>query len=78
MILKPRSPLLLMTGGLAFAVAVLMHHPLRLRWGPLASVTLPLPAWRIGEISFGFFMGLAIALGTRTRFTRASFSTNIA
>ena len=52
-------------GGLAFALAVFIHHPLALHWGPFESVQLRIPAWRIAEISFGFFMGLALALGAR-------------
>jgi len=51
-------------GGLAFALAVMLHHPAALRWGPFHDVEVQLPAWRMAEISFGFFMGLALALGT--------------
>ena len=50
-------------GGFAFALAVFIHHPLALHWGPFAEVSLPIPSWRCAEVSFGFFMGLAMALG---------------
>ncbi len=50
-------------GGLAFALAVMLHHPFRLRWGPLDGAQVAIPAWRIAENSFGLFMGLALALG---------------
>jgi hypothetical protein len=50
-------------GGLAFALAVFIHHPIALQWGPFEHVHVRLPAWRMAEVSFGFFMGLAIALG---------------
>jgi hypothetical protein len=42
---------------------VFIHNPLALRLGPLAQTTLHIPAWRTAEFSFGFFMGIAIALG---------------
>ena len=51
-------------GGLAFAAAVFLRHPLEVRWGPLASVQLPLGTWTFAEMSYGGLMGLAIALGT--------------
>ncbi len=50
-------------GGLAYVLAVFIRHPLTLRWGPLANMNLPWPAWTTAEVSFGFFMGLALALG---------------
>ncbi len=50
-------------GGIAFAFAVFIRHPLELHWGPFTSPQLHIPAWRTAEVSFGFFMGLAIALG---------------
>jgi len=51
-------------GGTSFVLAVLAHNILALRWGPFANVGLPIPTWRTAEITFGFFMGLALALGT--------------
>lgn len=50
-------------GGLAFVVAVFIHHPLALGWGPFANSSLPLPAWRTAEVTFGALMGTAVALG---------------
>ncbi len=50
-------------GGFSFALAVFIHHPLALHWGPFAEVNLRIPAWRCAEVSFGFFMGLSLALG---------------
>jgi hypothetical protein len=54
-------------GGLAFAFAVFLRHPLAVQWGPFE---LPWgefkghwPQWRFAEDCYGFFMGLAIALG---------------
>jgi len=47
-------------GGLAFALAVFLRHPLAVQWGPFKGAW---PQWRFAEDSFGFFMGLAIALG---------------
>jgi hypothetical protein len=49
-------------GGLAFALAVFVHHPIRVLWGPFAAWGGAM-AWKIAEESFGLFMGLAIALG---------------
>ncbi len=51
-------------GGLSFALAVMIYHPLVLRWGPFQEVHVRLPAWRMAEVSFGFFMGLSLAFGT--------------
>jgi len=49
-------------GGLGFALAVFIRHPFAVRWGPIS--TWPqMPQWRIAEVSFGFLMGLAMALG---------------
>lgn len=50
-------------GGLAFATAVFLRHPLILKLGPLAEIQLRIPTWRFAEDSFGFLMGLAMALG---------------
>lgn len=49
-------------GGIAFALAVFLRHPLAIRWGPFATWG-PMAQWRFAEDSFGFFMGLALALG---------------
>lgn len=49
-------------GGLAFALAVFIRHPVRVGWGPFASWN-GMMQWKIAEESFGFLMGLAIALG---------------
>ena len=50
----------LVGGGLAFAVAVFLRHPFAVHWGPFQGAY---PQWRIAEDSYGFLMGLAIALG---------------
>jgi hypothetical protein len=47
-------------GGMAFAFAVFIRHPLVVQWGPFQGSW---PQWRVAEDSFGFFMGLAVALG---------------
>ena len=47
-------------GGLAFPLAVFIRHPIAVHWGPFRGAW---PQWRTAEVSFGFFMGLAIALG---------------
>ena len=55
-------------GGMAFAFAVFIRHPLVVHWGPFAAngpFKGPWPQWRFAEDSFGFLMGLAIALGAR-------------
>ncbi len=49
-------------GGLAFAIAVFLRHPAMAKWGPFEAWP-ELAGWRFAEDSFGFFMGLAIALG---------------
>jgi hypothetical protein len=49
-------------GGIAFALAVFIRHPIRVAWGPFASWG-GIMQWKIAEESFGFLMGLAIALG---------------
>ncbi len=46
-------------GGLAFASAVFLRHPLAVRWAADWS------QWRFAEVLFGLFMGLALALGVR-------------
>jgi hypothetical protein len=47
-------------GGLAFPLAVFLRHPIAIHWGPFQGNW---PQWRFAECGFGFFMGLAIALG---------------
>ncbi|MBX7259123.1 MAG: hypothetical protein K1Y02_22365 [Candidatus Hydrogenedentes bacterium] len=47
-------------GGLGFATAVFIRHPVALRLWPF---TEQWPQWRIAEDSFGLIMGSAIALG---------------
>lgn len=49
-------------GGLAFALAVFIRHPLAIQWGPFQGRW---PQWCVAEACFGFFMGLAMALGAR-------------
>ncbi len=49
-------------GGLAFAVAVFVRHPVRVLWGPFEAWGGRMH-WKIAEESFGLFMGVAIALG---------------
>ena len=49
-------------GGLAFTVAVFLRHPAMAKWGPFEAWP-ELAGWRFSEVSFGFLMGLAIALG---------------
>ncbi len=51
-------------GGLAFVLAVFVHNAMELRWGPIANTNLNIPAWRTAEVTFGFLMGLCLALGT--------------
>ena len=49
-------------GGMAFALGVFVHHPFRVSWGPFAFLG-GIGQWKWMEESFGFFMGIAIALG---------------
>ena len=49
-------------GGLAFTIAVFLRHPAMAKWGPFEAWP-QLASWRFAEDSFGFLMGLAIALG---------------
>lgn len=49
-------------GGVGFAAAVFLRHPLAVQWGPFASWP-PMPQWRIAEDLYGLFMGIALALG---------------
>lgn len=50
-------------GGIGFAAAVFLRHPLAVQWGPIAAWP-PMPQWRIAEDLFGLFMGVALALGS--------------
>src|SRR4029079_19577883 len=50
-----------LTGGLAFVTALFLTHPLVVRWGPFADTTIT-DTWQLTEESFGFFMGLGVAL----------------
>ncbi len=50
----------LVGGGIGFPLAVFLRHPLLQSKSDLASIQ-----WKLAEESFGFFMGLAIALGVR-------------
>lgn len=52
----------LVGGGFAFPLAVFVRHPVRVEWGPFG-ILHGAAQWKIAEESFGFFMGLAIALG---------------
>ena len=47
-------------GGIAFSLAVFVRHPLAVHWGPFQGAW---NQWRTAEVTFGFFMALAIALG---------------
>ena len=51
-------------GGFAFALAVFLRHPMVFRVGIFEHITLAIPSWRFAEDSFGFFMAIAVALGT--------------
>lgn len=52
----------LVGGGIAFALAVFVRHPVRVGWWKFAAWGGTMQ-WKIAEESFGLFMGLAIALG---------------
>ncbi len=51
-----------LSGGLAFVAALFLTHPLVVRWGPFADTTIT-DTWKLTEESFGFLMGLGVALG---------------
>lgn len=55
-------------GGIAFALAVFIRHPVRVEWGPFATWGGK-AQWKLAEESFGLFMGIAIALAV-LRFLR--------
>jgi hypothetical protein len=59
-------------GGLAFALAVFVRHPVRVQWGPFEPWGGAMQ-WKIAEESFGLFMGFAIALGV-LRFARGGLA----
>ena len=50
-----------LTGGVAFVAALFLTHPLVVRWGPFADTTIT-DTWKLTEESFGFFMGLGVAV----------------
>jgi hypothetical protein len=50
-----------LSGGFAFVLALFLTHPLVVRWGPFAGTTIT-NTWKITEESFGFFMGLGVAI----------------
>jgi hypothetical protein len=50
-----------LTGGLAFVTALFLTHPLVVGWGPFAETTIT-DTWKLTEESFGFLMGLGVAL----------------
>ncbi len=52
-----------LTGGMAFVLALFFTHPLVVRWGPFEHTTIT-NTWKMTEESFGFFMGLGVALTT--------------
>lgn len=52
----------ILSGGIGFALAVFVRHPLITQWGVFADLPR-LPQWRIAEASFGLFMGFGTALG---------------
>ncbi len=52
----------ILSGGFGFVLAVFLRHPIMVRWGPFEGWP-GMPNWRIAEDSFGFFMGLGLALG---------------
>ncbi|MCX5770821.1 MAG: hypothetical protein NTZ09_11190 [Candidatus Hydrogenedentes bacterium] len=49
-------------GGFGFSLAVFLRAPIQLHLWPF---TGDWPQWRVAEVLFGLFMGLAIALGCR-------------
>jgi hypothetical protein len=52
----------LVGGGIAFALAVFVRHPVRVGWWKFAAWGGTMQ-WKIAEESFGLFMGLAVAFG---------------
>jgi hypothetical protein len=52
----------LLGGAVAFPLAVFIRHPVRVSWGPFVEWGGK-AQWKLAEESFGFLMGLAIALG---------------
>jgi len=50
-----------LAGGVGFVLALLVRHPILVRWGPWATSTTTI-TWKWAEESFGFFMGLGVAL----------------
>jgi hypothetical protein len=50
----------MITGGIAFDLALLVKHPLSLKWGPFQNAR-ETGTWIWAEYAFGFFMGLGVA-----------------
>jgi hypothetical protein len=48
-------------GGLAYSLAVFIRHPIAAKIGPFSTGNWP--SWRTAEDFYGFFMGIAIAIG---------------
>jgi hypothetical protein len=51
-----------LAGGVGFVLALLVRHPIIVRWGPFATSTTTI-TWKWAEESFGFFMALGVAFG---------------
>ena len=51
-------------GGFAFVLAVFLHNALWLRWGVFADIEPAIPYWVCAEVTFGFLMGLFMAMAT--------------
>lgn len=49
----------MLAGCLGFILALQIHVPLLMAWGPFAELS----PWKHAEESFGFFMGLGVAMG---------------
>jgi hypothetical protein len=49
-------------GGLGFSAAVFLRHPVELQVGLLKKYDYLVP-WKVAEEGYGFFMGIALALG---------------
>lgn len=49
----------MITGGFAFMLALLIPHPMNVRWGPFATYFTQV-SWKWSEELFGLFMGLGI------------------
>jgi hypothetical protein len=49
----------MLTGTLAYILAVFLHNPIRIGWNGIQQIL----GWKIAEEGFGLFMGLGVALG---------------